>query len=322
MGCPCTCFCFYVGLIYILNFLYQALKHTFIYVFPKKQDEDWLTRFGKGSYVLITGCTSGIGLKFTELIASRGFNLILWSRSLTKLEKLRNSLGAQYPSADIRIIAKDFTQSCENDFFETALEPVKDLDVSILINNVGVTFPKVDFADADPQDIVDNININMIPQSVLNSKFIKKLQDRENESGIIDLASTAGCAPFPLAKIYGASKCFNRYFTFGLSNYFSTDKLTFLSVNPGPVSTYMMRILSKDLYAKISSVIDRGFSLAIVDTHQCVTGVLRSFGKHPWTGGAIVHSWLYLVLETLNDFSLMLDPVIFIGKKVARMIKK
>ena len=321
MGCPCTCVCFYIGLIYILNFLYQALKLTYIYVFPERQDED-CTRFGKGSYVLITGCTSGIGLKFTELIASRGFNLILWSRSETKLEKLRSSLSAQYPSADIRIIAKDFTQCYEKDFFEKALEPVKDLDVSILINNVGVTFPKVDFADADPQDIVDNININMIPQAVLNSKFIQKLQEREKDSGVIDFASTAACAPFPLAKIYGATKCFNRYMTFGLGNYFSTDRLNFLSVNPGPVSTYMLRLLSKDLFSKISNVVDSSFRMLTVDTHQCVTGVVRTFGKNSWTGGAITHSWLYLILETVSDFSLMLDPVVFIGRAVARMIKK
>lgn len=322
MMCCFSCFFFYVGLVYVLNLLYTGLKLSFVYFFPIAKQDNWLQKYGQDSYALITGCTSGIGLKWVQMLAERGFNLVLWSRSATKLEKLQNSLSAQYPESDFRVIAKDFTDCHQSEFFESALEPVKDLDISILVNNVGVTFPKVDFAEADPQLIVDNININMIPQTVLNSIMIPKFETRAGQSAIIDLASTAACGPFPLAKIYGSTKHFNRYLTFGLNSYFSSDKLTFLSVNPGPISTGMMEDLSDNLYKKISNTLNTLFNSMIVDTHQCVYGSMRSLGKHLWTGGAIMHTWLYLGLETLATFSLLQDFGIWGVRAIRKMVKK
>ena len=69
MMCCFSCFFFYVGLIYIVNFLYTGLKLTFFYVFPGDQEENWLQKYGQESYALITGCTSGIGLKWANLLA-------------------------------------------------------------------------------------------------------------------------------------------------------------------------------------------------------------------------------------------------------------
>lgn len=42
-------------------------------------------KYGDG-YVLITGCTDGIGLAYAEIFANMGFNLVLVARNKTKLE--------------------------------------------------------------------------------------------------------------------------------------------------------------------------------------------------------------------------------------------
>lgn len=47
---------------------------------------DITKRYGKGSYVLITGSTDGIGKALTFEFAKRGFNIVSMSRSLEKLE--------------------------------------------------------------------------------------------------------------------------------------------------------------------------------------------------------------------------------------------
>ena len=45
--------------------------------------------------LVVTGCTSGIGLAFCEELAARGINIVLISRSLSKLSAVIQTLGEQ-----------------------------------------------------------------------------------------------------------------------------------------------------------------------------------------------------------------------------------
>ena len=45
---------------------------------------------------VITGTTSGIGYSFSELLAKKGYNLILVSRNLNKLQQQQHMLEKKY----------------------------------------------------------------------------------------------------------------------------------------------------------------------------------------------------------------------------------
>jgi 17beta-estradiol 17-dehydrogenase / very-long-chain 3-oxoacyl-CoA reductase len=96
----------YVLLKIIYFFLNLAYETFFIKELPL------LNRYGKGSWVIITGATDGIGWSFAQQFAARGFNIILVSRSLAKLQERQKELKLKQEATN-----KDFKVSIyEADF--------------------------------------------------------------------------------------------------------------------------------------------------------------------------------------------------------------
>ena len=106
---------FVLGIIGFLVFL-QMLRDLslFVYnmIFGKTRDLSQL--YGKGSYALVTGGSEGIGFALAKQLAQRGFNLILISRSLIKLEEAKQSLNKEFPTCDVLIRFFDFTKIDNN----------------------------------------------------------------------------------------------------------------------------------------------------------------------------------------------------------------
>lgn len=96
------------------------------------------TRYGPGSWVLITGGSEGIGLEFARIFARSKFNIIIISRSQEKLSFAKSRLEFEFPEISILTISQDFSLDMSYDDYATMLQQVADLDVSVLINNVGI----------------------------------------------------------------------------------------------------------------------------------------------------------------------------------------
>ena len=98
-----------------------------------------------GKWAIVTGCTGGLGQGFAETLARRGFNLLLISRSATKLDALAKELRSAH-SIEARFLTFDFLNSVtgsadELEFFDQTLPKTLDEldnDVALLVNNVGV----------------------------------------------------------------------------------------------------------------------------------------------------------------------------------------
>ena len=74
---------FAIGAFYILRWLYRIAMTIQQIKFGTKVTVE---RYGpKGSWAVVTGCTDGIGKAFALELASRGFNLVLISRNIDKL---------------------------------------------------------------------------------------------------------------------------------------------------------------------------------------------------------------------------------------------
>ena len=113
-----------------------------------------------------------------------------------------------------------------------------DLDVSVLINNVGMLREGVMLHEQDPHDIMAMINVNVFTQTFLTKKFADRLYNRKKRSAIIDLSSSAGHMPIPTTNMYASTKKYN--FNFSLSiNEDLKEKVDVLTVCPGLVKTPM-----------------------------------------------------------------------------------
>ena len=92
----------------------------------------------------MTGATDGIGKAMAFEFAKSGMNVVLISRSKDKLDACAAELKGKYPKIDVRVLAIDYGK-----FDAKARAAVdgtlKDLDVGVLVNNVGISYPFTQF---------------------------------------------------------------------------------------------------------------------------------------------------------------------------------
>ena len=63
----------------------------------------------QGKWAVITGATSGIGKAYAEQLAEKGLNIVLVSRSQTKLEQVAVEIKQRY-GVEVRIVQADLTE--------------------------------------------------------------------------------------------------------------------------------------------------------------------------------------------------------------------
>jgi 17beta-estradiol 17-dehydrogenase / very-long-chain 3-oxoacyl-CoA reductase len=276
---------------------------------------------------LITGSSDGIGKGYARFFADLGFNLVLWSRTMSKLKTLKAELIEKYKGLDILLIAKDFGNSVETGFYNSELEKLKEIDVSILVNNVGYSHVEPKFEDNPLETIVNQININMMPQSILSNHFLQRFKSRNKDlsSAIINLSSLAVSSLVPPTYVYGASKEFNDYFSRACSHLYGEDsRIQFVSIRPGPVRTNLYYTNSEMMFKGRK---DMEFMKKIMQNYmECVPldiaqGTLNALHrKLEWFNGYGVHSIVYFVMVMLKVPGKILADLVGVFRQLRKMI--
>ena len=60
-------------------------------------------KFRENDYAIITGASDGIGLEYAKQLAKKGYNLLLFSRTLSKLEAVKTDIQEKY-SVDVSFV--------------------------------------------------------------------------------------------------------------------------------------------------------------------------------------------------------------------------
>lgn len=105
-------------------------------------------RYGEDSWAIVTGATDGIGKAAAIHLAKEGFNIVLISRTLAKLETVAKEVEQAAVTAGkgikTRVVQLDFTKTFDAATFKKLYdEKLQDLDISILVNNVGIAETKM-----------------------------------------------------------------------------------------------------------------------------------------------------------------------------------
>lgn len=192
-------------------------------------------RYGSESWVLITGGSEGIGLALAKEFAKTGFNLILVARNPAQIARAKIEIQLGSPTTKLLLFARDFTHCHQTDFFSELSAQIADLDVSILVNNVGKF---ADEATLSVGNIQDLIKVNMCAQPGLVKLLHPKFSSRKSLSAII----TISCATysFPDASpIYKSTKEFNTFLAQLSPSSPDSAKIDYLLVEAGPTTTRM-----------------------------------------------------------------------------------
>ncbi|KAL3511386.1 hypothetical protein ACH5RR_030787 [Cinchona calisaya] len=163
-----------------------------------------------GSWALITGSTDGIGKAFAFELAKKGLNLILVSRNSQKLKKVSSQIQAEFPAIKIKRIAVDFSSGDMSNGVHEIEEAIKGLDIGVLINNVGVTYPGARFFHEVDEEIWKNVVRVNLKGTTLVTKVVVPGMLMKKRGAIVNIGSGAAIVvpSHPLYAIYAATKAY------------------------------------------------------------------------------------------------------------------
>ncbi|CAD8073100.1 unnamed protein product [Paramecium sonneborni] len=279
----------WIGIIVFCYFGYLLVKEVKIILSGNSNVQQ---KYGQGCWALVTGGTDGIGKGFCQEFARQGANVCIVARNKSKAENLIKELKEINNKPQYKIVIADFQDCLKDTFFEQIYSEVKDLDIGVLVNNVGVlTVGEFDKTlDIDQQN---QIIINCIPV-VFMTKYILPILKKRKRSGVISLSSLTGRFAYPYYQVYSATKAFNDNFTRSLQ--IEVENVDFLSLQPGFVQTAMVKNQT---------------DILTVSTQQCVTAALSQLGLKDATAGHLIHR-LQTFIFSLSEGKLMdiISPII------------
>jgi len=240
-----------------------------------------LQKYGESSWAVVTGASAGIGKEFCFQLAKRGFNVVLLAKNPVKTKVVEEEISQKYPKIQTKVIISDFRKSAKEGFFEDIMAQLDDLDISILVNNVGIY--KKGYHDTETYALKDITIVNCLPQVMMTRYIIPKFLERQNKSAIINLASIAATFPRTQAAIYSATKVFNDYLSRGLATLY--PNIDIISLRPKFITSQMTDYKPEGLDTSPPS--------------DLIVNAFASLGKRKCTSGDIKHrfiEWKYLTL--------------------------
>lgn len=193
------------------------------------------------SWALVTGSSDGIGKAFAHELCSQGFNVVLHGRNDKRLEAVKAELLAKYPSRHVRVLVLDVAESASDcSRLDTAAGEVEDINLKILINNVGggarrLWIPLQDYSEDDTRLFLD---INCRFQAELTRRLLPQLMNT-SPALVMNIGSFVSDLPAPYISVFGGTKAFGKAWSRSLHFEMLTEghDVEVLQVQVGMVST-------------------------------------------------------------------------------------
>lgn len=226
-----------------------------------------------GDWAVVTGATDGLGKAYAEEFARRGLNIVLISRSLFKLQNVAREIESDY-GVKTRVIDVDFTGGKE--IYERIGAQLQDLDVGVLVNNVGMSYSYPEFfsylPDA-PAFCTRLMHCNILSVTGMTLLVLPKMSEKR-KGLILNVSSASAVLPSPLLSMYSSTKAFVEKFSRDLSLETQHYGVTVQCVLPSFVATNMSRFKS---------------SLTVPSPNQFVRGHMNTLGLEVSSPGYWVH---------------------------------
>ena len=223
----------------------------------------------------MTGASDGIGREFALQLARRGFNILLVSRTESKLNAVSEEItgDSRTSSVQVKTFPIDFNSATRSNYAELQTL-LSGLDVSILINSAGISHDiPVPFTLADETEVSQIIATNCTGTLHITSLVLPGMLSRRRGL-VLTMGSFGGLLPTPLLAPYSGSKAFLQQWSSALGAELAHHNITVELVQSYLVTSNMSKI--------------RKSSLLIPRPGAFVKAVLGKVGR---TGGA--QGWAY-----------------------------
>ncbi|HEX5811401.1 MAG TPA: SDR family NAD(P)-dependent oxidoreductase [Pseudonocardia sp.] len=194
----------------------------------------------RGTNVIITGASSGLGAEFAARFAARGAGVVLVARREDRLRDLAQKLESRHGVSAVPL-ALDLGRPDAAASLRGMLDE-RGIRVHSLLNNAGFG-AKGAFIDSDPERMQQMVALNIATLVSLTREF---LPDLVSGNGVlVNLASTAAYQPVPSMAVYAASKAFVLSFTESIAYETRGTGLGVLALSPGPTRTEFFDVVGE-----------------------------------------------------------------------------
>ncbi|KAG0649234.1 3-ketoacyl-reductase [Hyphodiscus hymeniophilus] len=244
----------------------------------------------KGTWAVVTGASDGIGKEYAIQLAQKGFNLVLISRTASKLSTLASEIEHKYAGSSIqtKVLPMDFSQNKDEDY--ARLKALVDgLDVGILINNVGQSHAiPVPFTQTPKQEVRDIITINCVG-TLRVTQIVAPSMVQRKRGLILTMGSFGGLVPTPLLATYSGSKAFLQQWSTALGGELKGTGVDVEFVLSYMVTTAMSKIRKTSMFVPNP----RNFVKAVLAKIGRAGGAQQiAYTSTPFWGHALMQWWL------------------------------
>ncbi|XP_055595523.1 hydroxysteroid dehydrogenase-like protein 1 [Uranotaenia lowii] len=278
-----------VGIYALVIFLYESLRS------PASMLCGWIFSDGKplsvryGKWAVITGPTDGIGKQYALRLAKKGLNIFLLARSEQKLKRLADEIKTSY-GVEVQWMVTDFTEGWR--LYELIENAIKQLDIGILVNNVGmnVRLP-IPFDTLYKEEMEQGIAVNITSTMMMTHIVLPGMKLRERGL-IINVSSGGARVPWALVNLYGSTKAFINSFSQALQEELEGTGVEVQLVIPMFVDTNMIEEHKTRTFHKLfATPVDR------YGKHVAYT-----IGTTGWTTGYWYHGLQYTLTRVFPLF--------------------
>nr|XP_043606296.1 very-long-chain 3-oxoacyl-CoA reductase 1-like [Erigeron canadensis] len=262
----------------ILNWVYKNFLRP-----PKN-----ITKYG--SWALITGSTDGIGKAFAFELAKKGLNLILVGRNPKKLEDVTNEIKSKFSKTEIKNVVFDLSGDLSEGIKKIS-DVIEGLDVGVLINNAGISYPYARFFHEVDDELLNNlIRINVEATTKITQAVLPGMLKRK-KGAIVNIGSGAAAIipSYPLYAVYAATKAYIDQFSRCLYVEYKKSGIDVQCQFPLNVATKMASIKRSSFFVPSAT----GYAKA----------GLRWLGHEPRCTPYWPHSLVWALLDSLPEFA-------------------
>jgi len=258
-----------------------------------------------GSWAVVTGATDGIGKAVAiELAKSRGLNVVLISRTQEKLDEVAKEIESFGVKA--KTLQFDFSQ---NNAYDKLKEELKDLDIGLLVNNVGKSLDHPDFyLHYDSKEYNTLINLNIISVLEMTRIVLSGMIDRSKGGVIVNMSSSSSFVPHPLLNVYSASKVFVNHFSQSLAYEYKKNSIKSQVVTPYFVATKLSKM--------------RASGILVPSASAFAKQMVKAIGLSDVMCGYWSHDVLYFILSCLPEWFVVNKAFQMLDGTRRRWVKK
>jgi uncharacterized protein len=255
----------------------------------KKRASAAHSQAASGSYALITGASSGIGLELAKQLAAKGFDVILVARSVDKLQALASQLASQY-GVKTHVAAADLTQPASIQNLAAMLQK-QGLSIRVLVNCAGVLYQNA-FLQLEASQIQQMIDLNISALTAMLHNVVPLMQRTVEQQGgqahVLNVASIAAFQPIPMLAAYAASKAYVLSLSEALAEELQGSGVSVTALCPGITATNMftqaqsandkLSQLPRFLVADVKEVASTALEAMLRGDAICVPGAVYQLG--------------------------------------------